>query len=85
MSEPVETVPAPQHLLDLRGEPCPFPLMHTLDALASLDPGEVVEVLADCPQAFRAVPEEVVRLGHAQLAPPRREGPEMTFLFRVGG
>lgn len=78
-------LPLPAYRLDLRGEPCPYPLMHTLDALAELAPGDVVEVLADCPQAFRTVPEEVEKLGHAQLRDPLRSGPEMNFLFQVGG
>ncbi len=76
-------ITTPDYRLDLRGEPCPYPLMHTLEALSSLPDGQVVEVLADCPQAFRAVPEEAVRHGHELLEEPRREGPSMTFLFRT--
>lgn len=73
----------PDYRLDLRGEPCPYPLMHTLEALSGLPEGQIVEVLADCPQAFRAVPEEAVRHGHELLQAPLREGPSMTFLFKT--
>lgn len=71
------------HVLDLRGEPCPYPLMLTLDSLAMLADGDVLQVHADCPQAFRTVPEEVTKLGHLQVAEPARDGAEMTFVFQA--
>lgn len=78
-----EAPPVIDYRLDLRGEPCPYPLMHALDVLGTVPPGRVVEVLADCPQAYRAVPEEAVKHGHEMLGPARKQGPEMIFLFRA--
>lgn len=83
-TSPAETEFTVDYRLDLRGEPCPYPLMHTLDVLGTLPLGKVVEVLADCPQAYRAVPEEAAKHGHEMLAPVVKIGPEMTFVFRTG-
>lgn len=77
-----QALPAVDYRFDLRGEPCPYPIMHSLDVLGTLPPGQVVEVLADCPQAYRGVPEEAVKHGHTLLAPVSKVGPEMIFLFR---
>lgn len=71
--------------LDLRGESCPYPLVHTLDALEGLDAGQVLLVVTDCPQSFRNIPAGVPDAGHRMLAPPERQGAEMTFLIERGG
>ena len=78
-----EAAPEIEYRLDLRGEPCPYPLMHTLEVLGTLPAGKVVEVLADCPQAYRAVPEEAQKHGHEMLLPIVKLGPEITFVFRT--
>lgn len=79
----IPTAPAATHVLDLLGESCPFPVMHSLETLAQLAPGDVLQIVVDCPQAYRNVPEEVTRLGHRQVAEPVRDGAEMTFTFEV--
>lgn len=35
--------------LNLEGEACPYPAIATIDALAELKSGEILEVLCDCP------------------------------------
>lgn len=71
------------YLLDLRGEPCPYPVVFSLDTLSTLAKGTIVEILADCPQSFISVPEEVVKAGYQMLEPPQKTGPTLRFLVKV--
>jgi TusA-related sulfurtransferase len=64
--------------LDVRGESCPYPELYTLETLAAMRSGEVLEVIADCVQAFVNVPAAVARYGHHLLAEPRKDGPEFS-------
>ncbi|GBG57577.1 sulfurtransferase TusA [Sporomusaceae bacterium FL31] len=70
-------------LLDLRGEPCPYPVVFSLDTLRRLDKGTIVEILADCPQSFISVPEEVIKAGYEMVEPPQKVGPTLRFLVRI--
>lgn len=70
--------------LDIRGEICPYPVMYSLEALASMEVGEVLEVVADCPQSFRNVPEEAIKHGHQLVREPERRGTDLHFLLRAG-
>jgi TusA-related sulfurtransferase len=70
--------------LDLRGEVCPHPVMLTLEQLARMRPGQVLQVVADCPAALVNVPLEVVRHGHRLVGEPARSGPEIEILVEVG-
>lgn len=65
--------------LNLEGEPCPYPVVYSLDALEQLKSGEILEVLADCPQSFHAVPEEARRMGYTMLCDPIMDGPTIRF------
>ncbi|MFY9179175.1 MAG: sulfurtransferase-like selenium metabolism protein YedF [Venatoribacter sp.] len=49
---------APDLEIDLRGESCPYPLMHTLETLESMKTGELLKVITDCPSSFRNIPAE---------------------------
>lgn len=71
------------YLLDLRGEPCPYPVVFSLETLKTLDKGTIVEILADCPQSFISVPEEVVKAGYEMLEPPQKIGPTLRFLVKI--
>lgn len=42
-------------------------MIYALDALGQMKAGEVLLVIADCPQSFRSVPEEVVKHGYELL------------------
>jgi TusA-related sulfurtransferase len=70
-------------LLDLRGEPCPYPVIFSLETLSKLEKGSVVEILADCPQSFVSVPEEVMKAGFEMLEAPQKTGPTLRFLVKV--
>ncbi|MDT3700796.1 MAG: sulfurtransferase-like selenium metabolism protein YedF [Thermincola sp.] len=70
-------------VLDLRGEPCPYPLIYSLETLGRMKPGQALEVLADCPQSFRSVPEEAVKQGYLVLRQPIREGATIRFFLKV--
>lgn len=70
--------------LDLCGESCPYPVVHTLDALAQLRAGERLAVTTDCPQSFRNIPERTVAKGHLLVGEPTRSGPQMTFVIERG-
>lgn len=45
--------------------------------------GEVLQVIADCPQSFMSVPEEVVKHGYELLAEPEKQDQDIYFLIRV--
>ncbi len=70
------------YTLDLRGEPCPYPLIYSLEVLEEMEKGQVLELLADCPQSFRTVPEEAVKQGYKLLAGPFKEGPILRFYLQ---
>ncbi|GGE43558.1 SirA-like protein [Pullulanibacillus camelliae] len=53
--------------LDVRGESCPYPELYTLDAIKQLESGQILEVIADCPQSFINVPESAEKHGHKVL------------------
>lgn len=60
-------VPEPAHTLDTSGLQCPLPLFHVRDALFDLEEGEVLEVLADDPQAPSDFERWCPRNGHVLL------------------
>jgi TusA-related sulfurtransferase len=45
--------------------------------------GQVLQVIADCPQSFQSVPQEVVKMGYELLNEPERRGQDIVFLIRV--
>ena len=45
--------------------------------------GEVLQVIADCPQSFRSVPEEAVKHGYQLLAEPQKIGQDIYFYIKV--
>lgn len=48
-----------------------------------MKPGETLQVIADCPQSFRSVPEEVVKHGYELFAEPEKRGHDLYFYIRV--
>ncbi|WP_269320958.1 sulfurtransferase TusA family protein [Bacillus sp. UNC438CL73TsuS30] len=57
--------------------------MFALDALKTMKIGEVLQVIADCPQSFRSVPEEAVKHGYQLLKEPQRVGQDIYFYIKV--
>jgi tRNA 2-thiouridine synthesizing protein A len=51
--------------LDVRGEICPYPMMHTVQTLKKLPKGEVLEVMTDHAPALETIPTQGARLGYA--------------------
>ncbi|WP_269320346.1 MULTISPECIES: sulfurtransferase TusA family protein [unclassified Bacillus (in: firmicutes)] len=57
--------------------------MYALDALKTMKIGEVLQVIADCPQSFRSVPEEAVKHGYQLMAEPEKYGQDIYFYIKV--
>ncbi|MCE5173129.1 MULTISPECIES: sulfurtransferase-like selenium metabolism protein YedF [Paenibacillus] len=69
--------------LDLRGEPCPYPVIYTLETLRDMKKGQLLQVIADCPAAFRNVPEEVVKHGYTLAQEPVKNGQDLIFYIQA--
>ncbi len=72
----------PTHRLDMHGEPCPYPAVATLEALPQLQPGEILEVITDCPQSINSIPHDAVNHGYELMA-IRQDGPTLRYYIRV--
>ncbi|MFP6561131.1 sulfurtransferase-like selenium metabolism protein YedF [Paraburkholderia sp. B3] len=70
--------PTADFRLDLSGEPCPYPVVATLEAMPGLQPGEVLEVLSDCPQSINSIPSDAQRYGYRVLKVEQR-GPTIHY------
>jgi tRNA 2-thiouridine synthesizing protein A len=57
-----------RYVLDVRGYTCPYPVIYARKALASIDVGEVLEVLTDNPPSCENVPRAVKEDGHDVLS-----------------
>ncbi|WP_106507465.1 sulfurtransferase-like selenium metabolism protein YedF [Brachybacterium timonense] len=79
-----ESLPLIDFQVDLRGESCPYPVIHTLEALAQMQEGQTVEIVSDCPQAYRNIPDEAVTVGSRLLTEPLRDGAQMSFFIQKG-
>jgi len=74
-------LPAPDFRLDMRGEPCPYPAVATLEALPQLAPGQVLEVVTDCPQSINSIPVDAKNHGYEVLEVVQ-DGPTIRYLIR---
>jgi TusA-related sulfurtransferase len=75
------TLPAPDFRLDMRGEPCPYPAVATLEMLPRLMPGQVLEVICDCPQSINTIPVDARNHGY-DLLEVQQDGPTVRYLIR---
>ncbi|WP_047151264.1 sulfurtransferase TusA family protein [Aneurinibacillus tyrosinisolvens] len=57
--------------------------MYALDALRNMKAGQVLQVIADCPQSFKSVPEEVVKHGYTLVKEPEKKGHDLYFVIKV--
>jgi len=73
----------PADTLDAIGLLCPEPLFQARTAIDSLDPGDVLEVLADDPAAEEDLTRFAKRAGHEMVA-VEDEGDFKRFLIRRG-
>ncbi len=68
--------------LDLRGEHCPYNAIATLETLATLQPGELLEVVTDCAQSVHGIPEDAKAKGYDCLS-VEQHGTLFRFLIAV--
>jgi TusA-related sulfurtransferase len=71
----------PDYRLDITGEPCPYPAVATLEAMPTLRPGEILEVVTDCPQSINNIPADAVNHGYEVLQ-IQQDGPTIRYLIR---
>ncbi len=64
----------PSIVLDTRGLFCPLPIVKTSDAIKSVDPGSIVEVVSDDPAIEFDLPAWCQSQGHAILSAKKEEG-----------
>ncbi|WP_280139951.1 sulfurtransferase TusA family protein [Mesobacillus persicus] len=57
--------------------------MYALDALKTMKVGEVLQIIADCPQSFQSVPEEAVKHGYELITDPVKDGQDIYFYIKV--
>lgn len=70
------------HVLDARRLLCPMPVIRTQNAVASLAPGDTVEVQATDPGALQDIPSWCRVHGHEVLSTSRSDG-EVRVTLRV--
>ena len=75
MIEPVKT---PDFQIDTSGEHCPYPAIAMLEAMQGLQGGQVLEVLADCPQTIHNIPDSAQQAGYRVLK-VEQEGPTIRY------
>jgi tRNA 2-thiouridine synthesizing protein A len=73
-----------EHQLDARGLLCPMPVIRTQQKVASLSPGDVLEVIATDPGVLHDIPAWCRVHGHDILGTARGER-EISIRLRVNG
>lgn len=66
--------------LDCKGMLCPMPIYMTSQAMASLEPGDVIEVICTDPGSKADFPAFARQAGHELLSSEERDG---TQVFRI--
>lgn len=70
--------------LDARGLNCPLPILRCKKALAELEPGQTLKILATDPGSVKDFQAFCKQTGHELLAHEAREG-EFLFLMKKKG
>lgn len=71
----------PDYRLDMVGEPCPYPAVETLEVMKQLSPGEILEVISDCPQSINNIPLDAKNHGYKMLL-VEQAGPTIRYLIQ---
>lgn len=71
----------PDYNLEIFGESCPYPAVATLEAMASLNKGEVLEVVTDCGQSINNIPPDAKNHGYTMLS-IEQNGPHIRYLIK---
>ncbi|MCH4564216.1 MULTISPECIES: sulfurtransferase TusA family protein [Halomonas] len=74
----------PDDVLDARGLPCPLPLLKAKQALARLEPGQLLEVMATDAGSWRDFETFIEQSIHEMPAREER-GPVFHYWIRKGG
>ncbi|MHA1907592.1 MAG: sulfurtransferase TusA family protein [Candidatus Thorarchaeota archaeon] len=72
----------PDESLDCVGLYCPQPLFETREAIDQLEPGQVLELLADDPAAEEDIKRFAKRTGHTVISYERMADGVQRFLLR---
>ena len=76
-------LPAADRILDVVGLFCPLPIIRTAAAMRRLQPGRVLEVLADDPVALVDMPNWCKSSGHGYLGWSEGDGGMLRFFIEV--
>ncbi len=76
-------LPAADRLLDVVGLFCPLPIIRTAAVMRRLQPGRVLEVLADDPVALVDMPNWCKSSGHGYLGWSEGDGGTLRFFIEV--
>jgi tRNA 2-thiouridine synthesizing protein A len=68
------------HSLDARGLNCPLPILRTKKAIAGLDSGEILEVIATDPGSIKDLDSFCSQTGHEMLSSAQANG---EFVFQI--
>ncbi|WP_341678440.1 sulfurtransferase TusA family protein [Niveibacterium sp. SC-1] len=68
--------------LDVRGLKCPLPILRAKKALAEVDTGALLKVVATDPGSVKDFQAFCRQTGHELVSHAEREGPEFEFLIR---
>ncbi len=83
MKRPLAFPLQPSRTLNCTGLYCPEPVLRARIELDKLQPGEILEILADDPAAEADIQSLVRRTGH-ELLQLRKEGNVIRFLIKKG-
>lgn len=71
----------PNYRLDMQGEPCPYPAVKTLEVMESMQEGEILEIISDCPQSINNIPQDAKNHGYKVLSIDS-SGPTIQYLIQ---
>ena len=69
--------------LDVRGDCCPYPLVRTKKRVDSLEPGEILKVIADDPVAPQNIDQWSKKSGNKLLAVEQQDGEYIIFVEKT--
>lgn len=67
-------MPSADHKLNTLGLLCPLPLLFAVRDMASLEPGQILEIIGDDPGLYEDIPAWCERTGHRLLGFEEDEG-----------
>jgi len=71
----------PNYRLDMQGEPCPYPAVKTLEVMESMQEGEILEIISDCPQSINNIPQDAKNHDYKVLSIDS-SGPTIQYLIQ---